>query len=116
MIEFFDIVFHVCIVPLMIFYIVYFNKARAAHFEMIKRSYLMPKALDRGIIREEIGMVNCQEKLTTPPDRGSSIQPPALSPSFTAQFARIPRFSNCPNCGAPAHGNHCEYCNTNFFV
>ena len=25
-----------------------------------------------------------------------------------------PRVTNCKNCGAPLHGNHCEYCGTEY--
>lgn len=25
----------------------------------------------------------------------------------------VPKYSNCPNCGAPVIDNHCSYCGTN---
>ena len=25
-----------------------------------------------------------------------------------------PRITNCKNCGAPLHGDHCEYCGTEY--
>jgi len=25
-----------------------------------------------------------------------------------------PKMTNCKNCGAPLHGNHCEYCGTEY--
>ena len=31
-------------------------------------------------------------------------------------MSRVGLGSNCPNCGAPRHGNKCEYCGTIFQV
>lgn len=68
------------------------------------------------LLEEEILVKEIREalKLVTPPDRGSSIQPPA---SFQRQIKTIrcpSQFLNCPNCGAPVNNNRCEYCGTDF--
>ena len=74
----------------------------------------MLKELDASILNESASIKIAPSELTTPPNRGSSIQSPARSSLSVSHPVRIPRFSNCPNCGAPAHGNHCEYCGTDF--
>ena len=100
----------------------------------------MLKELDASILNELASTKIAPSELTTHPDRGSSIydnfirqiqadkrferlittittntQSPARSQNQESQFVSIPRFSNCPNCGAPVNNNRCEYCGTDFY-
>lgn len=33
---------------------------------------------------------------------------------YTHASLEKPRVTNCKNCGAPLHGNRCEYCDTEY--
>lgn len=43
-----------------------------------------------------------------PPNTGSNVMPP-LEPK-----PKHPKLTNCKNCGAPLHGNKCEFCDTEY--
>ena len=115
MIEFFSscfirvLIYSAWFIRLFIYFIKKLNREKD-HMDFDMR---MLKELDASILNESASIKIAPSELTTPPNHGSSIQPPARSLS-ASRPVRIPRFSNCPNCGAPAYGNHCEYCGTDF--